>query len=167
MNNVLAKTFNLHGGLEEWKGVSYIVVNEDGLKMPAFHGDGSAIPFKFLMNPTKIDNLDDLFDALEVNRGNNVKYVMICNPGTHKSPADMTIQQKLFRKFFYENSSFIDSEVKFIEVTNERVAARVGLDSQERIVVMQNKNPFGKLEGAQEFKLMSLPLERLECSELS
>jgi hypothetical protein len=41
----------------------------------------------------------------------------------------MTFQQKLFRKFFYENSSFVDSEVKFLEVTNERVAARIGLDS--------------------------------------
>ena len=43
----------------------------------------------------------------------------------------MTLQQKLFRKFFYENSSFIDSEVKFLEITNERVATRVGLTSQD------------------------------------
>lgn len=28
-----------------------------------------AIAFKFLMNPTKIDNLDDLYDAFEVNKG--------------------------------------------------------------------------------------------------
>ena len=28
---------------------------------------------------------------------------------------------------------------------------------------MQNKNPYGKMEGAEEFKLMNLPLEKLEC----
>jgi hypothetical protein len=90
------------------------------------------------MNPSKVENLDEFYDALEVNKGSNVKYVVICNPRNHKSPADMTLQQKLFRKFFYENSSFIDSEVKFLEITNERVAARVGLTSQDQIMIIQN-----------------------------
>ena len=78
----------------------------------------------------------------------------------------MTLQQKLFRKFFYENSSFIDSEVKFLEVTNERVAARVGLTSQDQIMIVQNKNIFGQLQGAEAFKVMNLELERLYCKEL-
>ena len=163
----LAKAFNIHGGAEEWSTISHIVVNEDGLKMPvSFSGEESAIAFKFVMNPTKIENLDDLYDSFEVNKGTNVKYVMMCNPGGHKSPSDMTLQQKLFRKFFYENSSFIDSEVKFIEITNERVAARVGLDSQEKIQIVQNENPFGSMKGSESFKLMNLNLERIQCDKL-
>lgn len=162
--------FNMHGGMDEWREISHIVVNEDGLKMPVSiadsHGEG-AIGFKFVMNPTKIDNLDDLYDAFEVNKGSNVKYMLICNPGGHASPADMTLQQKLFRKFFYENSSFIDSEVKFIEITNEKVAARIGLESQDKIMMVQNENPFGKLSSDSDlFKLMNLQLERVYCKEL-
>lgn len=106
------------------------------------------------MNPAKFDNLDDIYDAFEVNKGNNVKYVMICNSETNIS--EMNLQQKLFRKFFYENSSFMDSEVKFIEVTNQRVAERIGLDSQDKIIIVQNVNPFGKMRGCEEFKLMNL-----------
>jgi hypothetical protein len=68
------------------------VINEDGMKMPVFRGDDSgAIAFKFLQNPTKIDNLDDLYDAFEVNMGTNVKYLLICNPGWQASPADLTL----------------------------------------------------------------------------
>lgn len=112
----LIKTFNL-ATLEEWDDVSHIVVNEDGLKLPITKAESneSAIAFKFVMNPAKVDNLDDIYDALEVNKGNNVKYVIICNG---EQVSEMNLQQKLFRKFFYENSSFMDSEVKFIEVTN-------------------------------------------------
>jgi hypothetical protein len=139
-------------------------VNEDGLKMPGAQG---AIAYKFLMNPARVDNLDDLYDAFEVNRGTNVKYFVMCNPGGLASPSDMTLQQKLFRKFFYENSSFIDSEVKFLEITNQRVATRFSsLDSQEKIFLVQNSNPFGKLQGAEEFKLTNLPLEKVECTQL-
>ena len=174
LDPVLARMFNVHGGVEEWRTLSHFVVNEDGLKMPVSAADAQgegAIGFKFVMNPTKIDNLDDLYDAFEVNKGSNVKYLLICNPGGHSSPADMTLQQKLFRKFFYENSSFIDSEVKFIEVTNERVAARIGLDHPDKIMLVQNENPFGPLSQTQDdsnrFKLMNLQLERIYCKELT
>ena len=77
---------------------------------------------RFISNPAKVRDLEEVYDALEVNKGSNVKYLMICNPGGNSSPSEMTLQQKLFRKFFYENSGFIESEVKFVEVTNERVA---------------------------------------------
>ena len=76
--------FNINGtDASEWDEISHIVVNEDGLKMPVSSdgGEGGAIAFKFVINPTKVDNLDDLYDALEVNKGTNVKYVMMCNPG--------------------------------------------------------------------------------------
>ena len=73
--------------------VKYIVVNEDGMKMPVTHSDEEgAIAFKFLLNPTKIADLDELYDALEINRDTNVKYVVICNPCNQSTPADMTLQ---------------------------------------------------------------------------
>ena len=105
-----------------------MVVNEDGIKIPVISNEEAAITFKFIMNPTKINDLDELYDAFDVNRGNNVKYLIICNPSNFKSPSEMTLQQKLFRKFFYENSSFIESEVKFIEITNDRIAKRIGIE---------------------------------------
>ena len=74
----------MHG--EDWKDVSHIVVNEDGMKMPVTPDEGGAIAYKFVMNPTKIDNLDDLYDAFEVNKGSNIKYVIMCNPGGFASP---------------------------------------------------------------------------------
>jgi hypothetical protein len=63
----------------------------------------------------------------------------------------MSLQQKLFRKFFYENSGFMDSEVRFLEITNERVGARVGLNGLDKVMLVQNKNLFGKLQGAEDF----------------
>jgi signal-transduction protein with cAMP-binding, CBS, and nucleotidyltransferase domain len=84
--------FNIHSD-EEWNGIGEIVVNEDGMKMPIARGDSEAsIVYKFMMNPSKIDNLDDLYDAFEVNKNSNVKYVVMCNPGENKSPSDMTLQ---------------------------------------------------------------------------
>jgi hypothetical protein len=48
----------------------------------------------------------------------------------------MSLQQKLFRKFFYENSGFMDSEVRFLEITNERVGARVGLNGTDKVMLV-------------------------------
>jgi hypothetical protein len=63
------------------------------MKMPIVRGECEAsIVYKFMMNPSKIDNLDDLYDAFEVNKNSNVKYVVMCNPGENKSPSDMTLQ---------------------------------------------------------------------------
>lgn len=138
---VLGQVFGIHGGKDEWDTISHIVVNEDGLKMPVprdeSQNDASgAIAFKFVMNPAKIEDLDELYDAFEVNKGSNVKYLVMVNTRDHQNPSQMSLQQKLYRKFFYENSGFLDSEVKFLEITNERVAARVGLTSNDVIMMV-------------------------------
>ena len=61
------------------------MVNEDGLKMPVLHqsDENGAIAFKFVMNPAKIDNVDDLYDAFDVNKDSNVKYLIIVNTRNH------------------------------------------------------------------------------------
>ena len=58
------------------------MVNEDGLKMPVGMQDDQSgtIAFKFVMNPARVDNLDEFYDAFDVNKGSNVKYVVVCNP---------------------------------------------------------------------------------------
>lgn len=33
-----------------------------------------------MQNPQYIYDLDELYDALEINKGTNIKYVVICNP---------------------------------------------------------------------------------------
>jgi hypothetical protein len=45
----------------------------------------------------------------------------------------------------------MDSEVRFLEITNERVGARVGLNGLDKVMLVQNKNLFGKLQGAEDF----------------
>ena len=84
---ILNKNFNLSGE-DEFKEVSHILINEDGMKIPIHKNDStsSAIGFKFVTNPTPIDNLDDLFDAFEINKDTNVKYVVIFNDKKWESP---------------------------------------------------------------------------------
>ena len=91
-----------------------------------FGGDSeisSSIPIKFVTNPIRIKTQDELFDLLDANRGSPVKYFFIVNQNNQKNPGkDMNMHQKIFRKFFYENSSFIDSEVVFAEITDPKLA---------------------------------------------
>jgi hypothetical protein len=69
---------------------------------------------------------------------------MMHNTNRHRNAAkDMTLEQKMFRKFFYENSSFIESETAFIEITDPALAKTVlGIENDREVVAVQNKNPF-------------------------
>lgn len=76
-----------------------------------------------MTNPVKISTEDDLFDIFDGNRNQPIKYFVIYNPGTQINPGkDMNLTQKMFRKFFYENSNFIDSETFFIEIQKAELA---------------------------------------------
>ncbi|CDW83935.1 UNKNOWN [Stylonychia lemnae] len=164
---ILNKVLNV-SGKEEFEEVAHVLVNEDRMKMPVYKRDATsqAIGFKFIMNPTAIDNIDDLFEALEANKGSNVKYVIMLNTKQWSTPRDMTVQQKLYRKFFYENSSFLENEVKFIEITSNRVAHRFGIQSPNEIYIFQNKNPYSKITEAEQVKFMGLELEKVKCQHL-
>ena len=89
---VLNRVLNISGE-DEFKEVAHVLINEDGMKMPILLNDStsSAIGFKFVMNPTAIDNMDDLFEVFEVNKGSNVKYVVMHNNKEWKSPKRMTL----------------------------------------------------------------------------
>jgi len=47
----------------------------------------------------------------------------------------MSLCQKLFRKFFYEHSSYIETETVFVEVTDSKLMNEVfGPDTDDRVV---------------------------------
>lgn len=165
---ILKAFLNIDGGIAELKNTDYVLVNENKMKFSVgSSGDDTypAIAYKFIQNPQKIQNLDELFDVLEINRGTNTKYFIILNTGS-AVPKDFSIQQKLFRKFFYENSSFIEEEAVFLEITDKRVAQKIGIDGEDMILVVQNENPYASLRNGEQFKLMNLPLEREFCQPL-
>ena len=90
--------------------------------------------------------MDDLYDILDANKELPVKYFMMLKDKDIK-PKDFTLQNKLFRKFFYENSSSLDDVTHFVEITNQNIAKKVGITGKDQIVVVQNKNKYSKLEG--------------------
>jgi len=60
-----------------------------------------------------------LFELLEVNKESGKKYFFILNKNNQINPGkDMNIEQKMFRKFFYENSRFIEDDSVFAEITD-------------------------------------------------
>ena len=65
----------------------------------------------------------------------------------------MSISQKFFRKFYYENSGFIDSETVFFETTNEML-----LPSKD-IMALQNNNKYSTLQNNQIHKIFNLEME--------
>ena len=92
--DLLGRLFNIHSD-EEWANVDYIVVNEDGLKFPVMRGEeamGASMSHRVIQNPAKVKDLDELYDAFEVNKGTNVKYVIMSNPQTHTTTSGMTLQ---------------------------------------------------------------------------
>ena len=46
----------------------------------------------------------------------------------------------MLRKFFYENSAFVDDLAVFAEIGNGHLAAKVGITAPDQIVVVQNVN---------------------------
>jgi hypothetical protein len=146
--------------LESTEDLAYVVVNEDGLKLP-FNKDelDMGIVAKFLANPTKIDTIDDLYDFLHLNKGLPVKYIFTMVNHQKGRPV-LSTQATLVRKFFYENSQPIEDLVMFGEVTNRRIAEKIGLTGDDQIVLVQNENEFSTLPGKQSFQIMNLKLER-------
>jgi hypothetical protein len=77
----------------------------------------------------------------------------------------MKIEQKLFRKFFYENSSFIEGETVFAELIDLKVAKNLGLEEGE-VACLVNKNPFEKYKDAQDVMFFNLDLEMLKAPRI-
>ena len=98
----------------------------------------SSIPLKFVTNPTRIEDEEQLFEILDLNRGSPSKYFFVLNQNNQRNPGkEMSVHQKLFRKFFYENSSFMDSETVFAEITDPLLAKKaLGIENANQIVAV-------------------------------
>jgi len=57
-----------------------------------------------------IKSIDELYDLLEMNKNNPTKYIF-----TQRKSA-LSLQNKLVRKVFYENSSGFDDMIVFAEI---------------------------------------------------
>ena len=159
--DVVREKLNI-GSIEELQETAYILVNEDRLKLTQLRSQADpAISYKFLQNPHQIHSIDDLYDLLDANKDLPVKYFMMKKQ--HKAvPKDFTLQSKLFRKFFYENSAAIEDLAIFVEITRPSIASKIGLTGADQICVVQNKNMYNKLKNGTDFKVLNLELERSE-----
>ena len=73
----------------------------------------------------------------------------------------------MFRKFFYENSAPIEDMLTFVEVTNFRLAHKLGLKDKDQVVIVQNKNRYSSSSLPVDFKLVNLELQRSEpCADI-
>lgn len=146
--------------VHELNDTAYVLVNEDKMKMPQPRDTADpSISFKFIENPIQIDSIDDLYDLFDVHRGESHKYVcMVKDKGS--APKDFSLQNKMFRKFFYENSAPLEDMVTFVEISSPRLAAKIGLTSKDQVIVVQNTNKYSSLPT--EFKLVNIELERSE-----
>ena len=109
---------------------------------------------KLIANPAQIKGIDDLYDLIELNKGNPTKYLFI------RRDSALTLQNKMFRKAFYENSVMFDDMMIFAEIQNPRLAAKLGIDRADQIVCVQNSNEYASFKT--QFKILNLELERAE-----
>ena len=114
------RTLNI-GSKEELLETGYILINEDGLKLPQPIDGDIGIAELFIRNPVQVSSLDDLFDLLEINQGNPTKYCLAMKESA------FDIQQQIFRKAFYENSQTFQDSMIFAEINNSRIGQKVGL----------------------------------------
>ena len=100
------------GSSDELQETGYILINEDGLKLPQPIVGDIGIAELFLRNPVQVTSIDDLFDLLEINQGNPTKYCLALKE------QNFSIQQQIFRKAFYENSQTFQDSMIFAEISN-------------------------------------------------
>ena len=72
----------------------------------------------------------------------------------------MTLQNKIFRKAFYENAALFQDSLVFVELHNFLVAKKIGITADDQCVIVQNKNEFSELPN--KFKIVNLDMERTD-----
>jgi len=70
-----------------------------------------------------------------MHKGEAHKYVCMVKDKSGE-PKDYSLQNKMFRKFFYENSAPLEDMVTFVEVSSARLASKLGLTAKDQIVVV-------------------------------
>lgn len=127
--DLLQKQFQLSP--DELCDVDYILVNEDGLKMPMPKSARDiGIAIKFIQNPVQIGTREELYDLLDENRGNSTKYVFALRD------SKLGIQTKMLRKAFYENSSMLDDMIIFAELTDASLLPQLQLTRDQDMALV-------------------------------
>lgn len=126
---LLKNVFNVDS-YEQLNNTFYILVNQERSKLPiggrlSNEHPPSSVPCKFVTNPLKAQTEDDIFDLLDANKHQPIKYFIIYNPNNFLNEKKMTVGQIMFRKFFYEHSGYLEGETQFIEITDRRLAKKV------------------------------------------
>ena len=66
----------------------------------------------------------------------------------------------MFRKFFYENSSFIENQAIFAEITDPILAREeLGLDNDHKIAAVQTKNELSSFHTSNAELFKCTPIE--------
>jgi hypothetical protein len=75
-DTTVLQKFNV-SSVEELKETGYILINEDGLRLPQPLQDADiSVAEMFLRNPVQISSSDELYDLFDLNRGNPTKYLL-------------------------------------------------------------------------------------------
>lgn len=123
---LLKEALNVDDG-NELMETRYILINEDKMKMPLAKASADpSISFKFLQNPEKISNIDDLYELFELHRNEPHKFVCMVKRAKSE-PKNFTLQNKIFRKFFYENLAPAEDLMTFVEINSVHLATKIGL----------------------------------------
>ena len=68
-----------------------------------------------------------MYDLMDVHKNEPHKYLIMQKETKGVEAKDFSLQNKMFRKFFYENSSPIDDLMTFVEIeNNSKLAAKLG-----------------------------------------
>ena len=122
--------------VHELEDTSYILINEERMKLPQPRdGADPAISSKFIQNVIQVSDIDELYDLLDLHKGEAHKYAFMYKTA-NSEPKSFSLQNKMFRKFFYENSAPVDDLITFVEVTSLRLAMKLGLKQTDQVVIV-------------------------------
>ena len=76
-----------------------------------------------------------MYDLLDLHKGEAHKYAFMYKTASSE-PKSFSLQNKMFRKFFYENSAPVDDLITFVEVTSLRLAMKLGLKQTDQVVIV-------------------------------
>ena len=122
--------------VHELAETGYILINEERMKLPMpKERPDPALGSKFIQSVIQVSSVDELYDLFDLHKDEPHKFVcMLKSPNSE--PKDFSLQNKMFRKFFYENSSPVDDVMTFVEIKSLGLALRMGLERFDQVIVV-------------------------------
>lgn len=127
------KLFKKHFGnysIEELKEINppYLVIDEysNVLALPQYLLDPDLYK-RFIVGPKKFTDHNKLFEYFETHRRTNKHYFIIPTKKLSLRQKLLPAREKIFRKFYTENSGFFHPQVEFLEVEGFMIRHRLGV----------------------------------------